>query len=308
MRNFHSLKKKWSKGKENIFLVRIRLKKTFRWPKWTFRAPETQSLSRNWCSTVSFHLVRLTCPTTSTSLIDVAFLAGTHPFHGLHFSCWRWASSLPPEAYYAYYAYNPSLWFVFPPSSYSPMESTSIAAPLTPPTAFNNWWPALAIMDPSGHTLKVQKSCGLGIRWPRHKFIPPSLDNATIDYSHSIYLTSGKGHLALAVFRCFSCPRAFWDILGCLGMSQDALGLLKHLKTARARWPFPDASSTSVPFPINVSPTTQGWLHSFRLQHPEINPPSHLQPSNNAATNYAAPTPPLVLRYQWRCNQRCRFS
>jgi len=23
-------------------------------------------------------------------------------------------------------------------------------------------------------------------------------------------------------------------------MSQDALGLLKHLKTARARWPFPD--------------------------------------------------------------------
>jgi len=24
-------------------------------------------------------------------------------------------------------------------------------------------------------------------------------------------------------------------------MSQDALGQLKHLKTARARWPFPDA-------------------------------------------------------------------
>jgi len=23
-------------------------------------------------------------------------------------------------------------------------------------------------------------------------------------------------------------------------MSQDAIGLLKHLKTARARWPFPD--------------------------------------------------------------------
>jgi len=53
--------------------------------------------------------------------------------------------------------------------------------------------------------------------------------------------TSGKGHLALAVFRCFSCSRASWDILGCLGMSQDALGQLKHLKTARARWPFPDA-------------------------------------------------------------------
>ena len=52
--------------------------------------------------------------------------------------------------------------------------------------------------------------------------------------------SSGKDHLALAVFRCFSCPRASWDILGCLGMSQDALGLLKHLKTARARWPFPD--------------------------------------------------------------------
>ena len=25
-------------------------------------------------------------------------------------------------------------------------------------------------------------------------------------------------------------------------MSQDALGLLKHLKTARARWPFPDGA------------------------------------------------------------------
>jgi len=25
-------------------------------------------------------------------------------------------------------------------------------------------------------------------------------------------------------------------------MSQDALGQLKHLKTARARWPFPDAA------------------------------------------------------------------
>ena len=53
-------------------------------------------------------------------------------------------------------------------------------------------------------------------------------------------MTSGKGHLALAVFRCFSCPRASCGILGCLGMSQDALGQLKHLKTARARWPFPD--------------------------------------------------------------------
>jgi len=28
-------------------------------------------------------------------------------------------------------------------------------------------------------------------------------------------------------------------------MSQDALGLLKHLKTARARWPFPDAGGVS---------------------------------------------------------------
>jgi len=26
-------------------------------------------------------------------------------------------------------------------------------------------------------------------------------------------------------------------------MSQDALGQLKHLKTARARWPFPDEST-----------------------------------------------------------------
>jgi len=30
--------------------------------------------------------------------------------------------------------------------------------------------------------------------------------------------TSGKGHLALAVFRCFSSPRASWDVLGCLRM------------------------------------------------------------------------------------------
>ena len=28
-------------------------------------------------------------------------------------------------------------------------------------------------------------------------------------------------------------------------MSQDALGQLKHLKTARARWPFPDAFCNS---------------------------------------------------------------
>jgi len=55
--------------------------------------------------------------------------------------------------------------------------------------------------------------------------------------------SSGKGHLALAVFRCFSCPRASWEILRHLRMSQDALGQLKHLKTTRARWPFPDATS-----------------------------------------------------------------
>ena len=55
---------------------------------------------------------------------------------------------------------------------------------------------------------------------------------------------SAKGHLALAVFRCFSCPRASRDILECLRMSQDALGQLKHLKTARARWPFPDQWET----------------------------------------------------------------
>jgi len=34
-------------------------------------------------------------------------------------------------------------------------------------------------------------------------------------------------------------------------MSQDALGQLKHLKTARARWPFPDdvlpAQTSAVP-------------------------------------------------------------
>jgi len=29
-------------------------------------------------------------------------------------------------------------------------------------------------------------------------------------------------------------------------MSQDSLGLLKHLKTARARWPFPDAEQRRV--------------------------------------------------------------
>jgi len=53
--------------------------------------------------------------------------------------------------------------------------------------------------------------------------------------------TSEKSHLALAVFRCFSSLRTSWDIPRHLRMSQDALGQLKHLKTARARWPFPDA-------------------------------------------------------------------
>ena len=63
-------------------------------------------------------------------------------------------------------------------------------------------------------------------------------DEADLEY---LWLrTSGKGHLALAVFRCFSCSRASWDILRHPRMLQDALGQLKHLKTVRARWPFPD--------------------------------------------------------------------
>jgi len=32
---------------------------------------------------------------------------------------------------------------------------------------------------------------------------------------------------------------------GYLGMSQDALGQLKHLKTARARWPWPDVGGAN---------------------------------------------------------------
>jgi len=40
------------------------------------------------------------------------------------------------------------------------MESTGIAVPLTPPTAFNNWLRILAIMDPSGHIFNVQDSRG----------------------------------------------------------------------------------------------------------------------------------------------------
>ena len=58
-------------------------------------------------------------------------------------------------------------------------------------------------------------------------------------------IASGKDHLALAIFRCFSCPRASWGIRRHPRMSQGALGQLKHLKTARARWPFPDDSSQS---------------------------------------------------------------
>ena len=92
------------------------------------------------------------------------------------------------------------------------------------------------------------------------QFLYPSLSTTS---------TSGKGHLALAVFRCFSCPRASWDILGYLGMSQDALGQLKHLKTARARWPFPDepvivndidlSTSTS-----NTCQTLAPYAHRFQ--------------------------------------------
>jgi len=40
-------------------------------------------------------------------------------------------------------------------------------------------------------------------------------------------------------------------------MSQDALGQLKHLKTARARWPFPDVLPSAHPAqaPVNTCPT-----------------------------------------------------
>jgi len=34
-------------------------------------------------------------------------------------------------------------------------------------------------------------------------------------------------------------------------MSQDALGQLKHLKTARARWPFPDEEFSHLTQPLN---------------------------------------------------------
>ena len=57
------------------------------------------------------------------------------------------------------------------------------------------------------------------------------------------------------------------------------------------------SSSTSVPFPINVSPTTQGRSHSFRLQHPEINPPPYLQ------TQQQHRTPSWI-----RCHQQCCFQ
>ena len=49
-------------------------------------------------------------------------------------------------------------------------------------------------------------------------------------------------------------------------MSQDALGLLKHLKTARARWPFPDVGLLCVsylpqPTPPNSIDINIGGLH-----------------------------------------------
>jgi len=71
--------------------------------------------------------------------------------------------------------------------------------------------------------------------------------------------TSGKGHLALAVFRCFSSPRASWDIPRHPRMSQDALGQLKHLKTARARWPFPDVSAFVLFWTWRIQQNRQVW-------------------------------------------------
>jgi len=66
-------------------------------------------------------------------------------------------------------------------------------------------------------------------------------------------------------------------------MSQDALGQLKHLKTARARWPFPDVFGeevvrTCLPFPklrLNLDfIIAQGgmlglrsWMHSNGLKY-----------------------------------------
>jgi len=44
-------------------------------------------------------------------------------------------------------------------------------------------------------------------------------------------------------------------------MSQDVLGQLKHLKTARARWPFPDVCSPSIPAPLcKCSPSQVRWV------------------------------------------------
>jgi len=95
--------------------------------------------------------------------------------------------------------------------------------------------------------------------------------------------TSGKGHLALAVFGCFSCPRASRDILRHPRMSQDALGQLKHLKTARARWPFPDARQPAASMQTSTSrPSCQPLMPCWHQHWP----PCPLQV--NAFTSHTA--------------------
>jgi len=51
-------------------------------------------------------------------------------------------------------------------------------------------------------------------------------------------------------------------------MSQDALGQLKHLKTARARWPFPDAPSCSV---VSEASETVCTSHTGSFSLPDVN-------------------------------------
>ena len=90
---------------------------------------------------------------------------------------------------------------------------------------------------------------------------------------------SGKDHLALAVFRCFSCPRASWGIPRHPRMSQGALGQLKHLKTASARWPFPDVFS--IFFATLITPLL---VHCppLPLNSGAQLPPTPLSPNNRA--------------------------
>ena len=161
MRNSHSPQKKRSKGKENVFSSELGLKNTVRSQKWTFRASETRSLGLDGAS--RFLLTMLLLPDLSPrppppSLMSVLPTHFATPSLVPDFAILTIPTSLLLSKVPRPTPTNPSFDPSSPSHSHSPMESTSIAAPLVPPTAFNNWLRVLAIVDPSGHIFNTQSS------------------------------------------------------------------------------------------------------------------------------------------------------